>query len=390
MSVKRVAHNRLSQEEVITQFIETHRNDYGYEKVIYEGNLVEVEIYCNRHKKYFSQTPKEHKKGSGCYDCGRERQIKSAKKENDKFIKELIELHGDIFDLSRLNYINSKTDIELGCRKHGFFERKPYDLLVGHGCRKCKLEKSKYNNKELFIRESTKLFGDITDYSKVDEISATTKVDLRCTVHNHEFNISISARLGGQKCPKCAEENYSLLRKKTTEQFIEEAKEIHGDLHDYTDTVYTGCRRELEIRCKKHDIIFKTFPSSYLDGFTCFKCRHENTGRKSKHHHTKEGYIYLANGRVTHLYLIKCSNDDEEFYKIGKTFRSFNERFTKTNMPYSYEVISTHIGSADKIWDLEEELHKKYKKYKYKVKILFDGYSECYNMELPINNIINL
>jgi hypothetical protein len=58
-------------------------------------------------------------------------------------------------------------------------------------------------------------------------------------------------------------------------------------------------------------------------------------------------------------------------------------------MPYNYEVLSTYSGSADKIWDLEEEMHKKYKKYKHKVKILFDGYSECYNVTLPINDIIN-
>lgn len=382
------AHNKLSQEEVLKQFKETHGDSYNYDKVIYVDNLTYVEIYCNKHKKYFNQTPKEHKKGSGCYDCGRERQIESAKKGKDRFIEELIEIYGDVFDLSKLDYVNTETYVELGCKNHGVFKKKPKDLLVGQGCKKCKLEKSKYNNKELFIQESTKLFGDITDYSKVDKISAMTKVNLRCTIHNHEFTISVSNRLGGQKCPKCAEENYSLIRKKTTEQFIKEAKEVYGDLHDYTDTVYTGCRRELEVRCKKHNTIFKVFPSSYMDGFTCFRCRQEK-GYKSKHHHTKEGYIYLANSRITYLYLLKCYGEDEEFYKIGKTFRSVGERFTKTNMPYKYEVVYMYSGDADKIWDLEEELHKKYKSYKYKVKILFDGYSESYNLNLPIDEIIN-
>jgi len=390
IKTKRVAHNKLSWEQVKQSFLEVHgEGNYEYDKESFVDTKSKISIHCKKHNFTFPQLVKDHKKGMGCSKCGRERQIESAKKGNDKFIKELIELHGDIFDTSRVDYKNNKTEVELICKVHGSFFRKPCDILNNNNaCNKCKLEKSKYNNKELFIQESTKLFGDITDYSKVGEISASKNVNLRCTVHDHYFNLIVSNRLGGQKCPKCAEENYSLLRKKSTEQFINEAKEIYGDLHDYTDTVYTGCRRELEVRCKKHDFKFKAYPNSYLDGYTCFKCRHETTGYKGRHHHTKEGYTYLANGRTTYLYLIKCSIDDEEFYKIGKTFRSMKERFTKTNMPYNYEVISIYNGSADKIWDLEEKLHKKYKKYKYKVKILFDGYSECYNLNLPIEEVL--
>lgn len=362
---------------------------YDYSEAEYINNITEVKIFCKRHQKFFNQTPKIHR-NSNCPDCAWENLSKRNSKGKEKFIKELIEVHGNIFDTSKVNYMNTKTEVELICEKHGSFFRKPADLLTSYACKKCKLEKSKYNNKKLFIEESIKLFGDITNHSKVGEISKNTKVDLTCTIHNHDFRMSVTARLNGQKCPKCAEENYSLLRKKTTEQFVEEAREVYGDLHDYSNTIYNGCRRELEVRCKKHDFVFKSFPDSYLDGYTCFKCRNEATGYKFRHHHTKEGYIYLSNGKTTYLYLIKCNKDNETFYKIGKTFRSLEERFTKTNMPYDYEEIFTYSGSADEIWDLEKKLHKKYKKYKHKVKMRFDGYSECYNLELPINKIIEI
>jgi hypothetical protein len=386
---KKVAYNKLSQDDVILQFKEVHGEDFDYSKVIYVSTNTPVEVYCKKHDFIFTPTPKNHKNGGKCYYCGREAQIKKAKKDYNFFLGEMVNLYGDYYDFSKVNYINSKIEIDVICRKHGLFEKRPCELVKGHGCPECKLQKSKYNNRDIFIEENKKIFGDITDFSLVGKISAMTKIDLSCTVHNHQFNILVSNRLGGQKCPKCAEENYSLIRKKTTEQFIEEAKEIYGELHDYKNTVYTGCRKELEVRCKKHNSTFKAFPNSYLDGYTCFKCRKEDTGYKAKHHHTKEGYMYLANNRTTYLYLIKCFNKEEEFYKIGKTFRTFNERFTKTSMPYKYEVVFTYSGSADKIWDLEEKLHKKYKSYKHKVKIIFDGYSECYNLKLPINEVIN-
>jgi hypothetical protein len=391
---KRVAHNKLSQEQVIEQFVEAHGNAFCYDKVVYVGVNTPVEVYCKKHEYTFYPTPKNHKNGSKCYHCGRESQIEKAKKEENKFINELTSLHRDIFDLSRLNYINSKTDVELGCEKHGFFKRKPYDLLVGRGCKECKSQESKYNNIDIFIEENKKIFGDITDFSLVGGISSDTKVDLRCTVHDHVFTINVGARLSGQKCPKCAEENYSLLRTKTTEQYINEAKEVHGSSCDYTDTVYSGATNRLTVKCNKHNIYFNTLPENHLRGGKCRKCLSENIskalkGKEGTCGYTRTGYIKQANGREARVYLIRCFNENEEFYKIGKTFLELTTRFTKSNLCYDYEEIHSIYGEAGYVYDLEVELQRKYKSYKYKPKEWFAGHTECFNMELPINKITN-
>lgn len=55
-------------EEVIGQFKSVHLNRYDYSKVDYQGAFVDVEIVCSDHGS-FMQTPKTHKKGSGCPDC---------------------------------------------------------------------------------------------------------------------------------------------------------------------------------------------------------------------------------------------------------------------------------------------------------------------------------
>jgi len=90
------------------------------------------------------------------------------------------------------------------------------------------------------------------------------------------------------------------------------------------------------------------------------------------------------------VYLIKCWNEEEEFYKIGKTFLDINKRFTKSNICYKFEKVNFHKGDAGYIYDLENKLHKKYKEFKYNPLQWFAGYTECYTTELPIEEIINL
>jgi mannose/fructose/N-acetylgalactosamine-specific phosphotransferase system component IID len=105
--------------------------------------------------------------------------------------------------------------------------------------------------------------------------------------------------------------------------------------------------------------------------------------------YTRTVYIKQANGREARVYLIRCFNENEEFYKIGKTFLELTTRFTKSNLCYDYEEIHSIYGEAGYVYDLEVELQRKYKSYKYKPKEWFAGHTECFNMELPINKITN-
>lgn len=392
MSMKRVAHNKLSWEQVKQSFLEVHGDAFDYSKVVYVDTNTPVEVYCRKHDFTFTPTPKNHKNGSKCYYCGREAQIEKAKKDYNFFLGEMVALYGDNYDFSKVNYVNSKIEVEVICNKHGLFKKRPCELVKGHGCPKCKSQKSKYNNNDIFIVENKRIFGDITDFSKVCEISAKDNVNLRCTVHDHNFNINVSARLAGQKCPKCAEENYSLIRTKTIEQYIIEARIVHGDSCDYTDTVYKGSNSKVTIKCNKHNTYFSTNPENHLKGGKCRKCLSENIskalkGREGTCGYTRTGYINQANGREARVYLIKCFDENEEFYKIGKTFLEMSIRFKKSNLCYDYKEVYFIYGEAGYVYDLEIELQKKYKDYKYRPQKWFAGYTECFTTKLPIEEI---
>ena len=106
-----------STEQFIIEAKEKHGNKYDYSKVVYENNLKEVIIICDKHGK-FQQLPKTHKRGNGCKDCGREKTINGKKSNTNKFINKSKEIHGDKYDYSKVEYINTHTNVIIYCKKH--------------------------------------------------------------------------------------------------------------------------------------------------------------------------------------------------------------------------------------------------------------------------------
>ncbi|MEX0596176.1 MAG: hypothetical protein WD512_06710, partial [Candidatus Paceibacterota bacterium] len=47
-------------------------------------------------------------------------------------------------------------------------------------------------------------------------------------------------------------------------------------------------------------------------------------------------------------------------------------------MPYNYEVVKVVEGAAEEMFELELKLHKQNSNYKYRPKIKFDGFYECF------------
>lgn len=84
------------------------------------------------------------------------------------------------------------------------------------------------------------------------------------------------------------------------------------------------------------------------------------------------------------VYVIYCFNDSESFIKIGKTSRSVSSRFnSKLKLPYNYFIIDsfTFITSSE-CSIKEKKLHNKYKKFKYNPINKFQGYTECFSLNL--------
>lgn len=185
---------RKTTEDFIKRAKLVHNDKYDYSKVVYTRRKDKVTIICPTHGE-FQQTPGNHLKGAGCPFC-----YGNASLCNDDFIEKAREIHGDKYDYSLINYVNSTTEIEIICPEHGIFKQVPHVHLKPCGCPKC-AKCYRYTSNE-WIQKAKQIHGNKYDYSNVDYVNSQTKVCIVCPIHG-EFNQTPSHHLNGCGCPIC-------------------------------------------------------------------------------------------------------------------------------------------------------------------------------------------
>ena len=246
---------KLTTEEFIRRAKEVHGDKYDYSKVEYVNNNTKVCIICPKHGEFW-QAPNSHLQNHGCPYCA-----ENVRFTTEDFIKKAKEIHGDKYDYSKVEYNGNRNSVTIVCPKHGEFRQRVYNHMMGKGCFKCAHELRTIDTKE-FIRQAVLKHGDKYDYSKVEYIDTRTKVCIICSKHG-EFWQNPQHHLSGGNCPNCM--------KSSTQEFIEKAKEVHGDLYDYSKTDYFNCKTNVDILCNVHGVFSQT-PNSHLSGRGCPKC----------------------------------------------------------------------------------------------------------------------
>ena len=111
-------------------------------------------------------------------------------------------VHGDKYDYSLVDYKNEKTKVKVICPTHGEFEVKAGNHLRGDKCSSC--TKNKKSTKEEFIEKAMNVHGDKYDYSLVDYKNNSEKIEIICPIHN-KFKQVPNNHLNGNGCPLCKE-----------------------------------------------------------------------------------------------------------------------------------------------------------------------------------------
>lgn len=131
---------KLSTQEFIEKAKNIHGDKYNYNLVNYNNNSAKVIIICPEHG-YFHQTPNNHLGGSGCNKCGISSMCEKTASSIQEFIAKAKVIHNNKYDYDLVEYKNSKTIVQIKCKKHGGFEQTPSHHLQGQGCPKCKMSK---------------------------------------------------------------------------------------------------------------------------------------------------------------------------------------------------------------------------------------------------------
>jgi len=106
---------------------------YSYDKFEYKGSIIPSIFICKEHGE-FESTPTAFLMAKepcsvcrGIYGC-----------TTEEFIKKAQKIHGDKYDYSLVKYYNSKTAVQLICKKHGSFWKTPDVFLnQSQGCVSC-------------------------------------------------------------------------------------------------------------------------------------------------------------------------------------------------------------------------------------------------------------
>ena len=198
-----------------------------------------------------------------------------AKQTTEEFIAKAKAVHGDRYDYSKVEYVNSTTKVCIICKEHGEFWQRPNIHLQGKGCTKCgraRIAASSSKSAEKFLQDAKKVQGNKYDYSKVEYVDWQTKVTIICPIHG-EFTQSPTTHLKGSGCPKCGNDKTAL--RMNNESFIKKAKSIHGDRYDYSKVEYVDNKKEVCIICCEHGEFWQK-PKNHLSGYGCPIC----SGRK--------------------------------------------------------------------------------------------------------------
>lgn len=256
-----------SLEYFIQRANEIHHNKYDYSKFEYVRSIDKSIIICPKHGE-FLQSANVHLRGVGCPKCGKENGKKREKIIPEIFLKRANELHNNKFQYDLTGFKNSSSRVKIYCEKHGWFEQCALNHINGNGCPECSKEiKSQKMSlgKEKFIEDAVKKHGDKYDYSKVVYTNNCTKVCIICPEHG-EFWQKPNDHLFGKGCPKCVG------RGRTLEDFISEAREVHGDKYDYSESVYITSETKIEIKCNTCGNKFWQKPWSHLQQHGCPYC----------------------------------------------------------------------------------------------------------------------
>lgn len=107
--------------------------------------------------------------------------------------------------------------------------------------------------------------GDRYGYSKVEYVNKNTKVTIVCRVHGDFQQKAVSHAHHGHGCARCAWAQNGVIGRLSKTVWLERARAVHGDRHDYSKTEYVDSSVKVSIGCRVHGEFWQS-PVSHVHG----------------------------------------------------------------------------------------------------------------------------
>lgn len=196
-----------------------------------------------------------------------------------EFLERAKSVHGGAYDYSGVVYSSMAGSVSIGCREHGIFTQTAGNHLAGKGCAKCgrsAVEASRRLTPAQFVERANEAHGGALDFSESAYTKWDERVRVTCPEHGAFMALPAVVLRGGSGCPKCHAAAKGPARL-TSEEFIANAKSVHGERYDYSKVQYVTFLANVEIVCKDHGPFLQS-ACNHTAGKGCPKC----SGSQSK------------------------------------------------------------------------------------------------------------
>ena len=224
--------SKVTQDSFVERSKVIHNNKYDYSKSTYIGYRDRLTIVCPIHGD-FLLTPANHlSTRRGCPLC-----VKNIRLTTPEFIKNAVAIHGNRYDYSLVEYINSSTLVKIICKKHGEFLQSPTNHV--HDKNGCPLCKSRYIPTTVgFIEKAQEIHGQKYNYENVIYKQSDSKVNIQCKLHG-DFMQAPEHHINGGGCQHCAINTIEGKLRQSVATFIDEANKIYGAAtYNYSDVYF--------------------------------------------------------------------------------------------------------------------------------------------------------
>jgi very-short-patch-repair endonuclease len=244
--------NKLDTEKFIRKALAKHLGRYSYDKVDYLDSNTKIVIICQIHGE-FNQRPADHLSGIGCRLCGNEHKSVILRSNVEEFIRKANLKFQNLYNYTKVDYVNSLTKVTIICNKHGDFEQTPEDHLRGIKCPRCTIMSLgeiqienflKKNNIDYVWQKSFKEFRNIYPY-RFDFYLPNYGIFIEYDGRQHFIPIKRSMSYN-------AEENFAILKHndEMKDNFVKNRDEKMIRIK-YTENVIEKLQFELDFILKK-------------------------------------------------------------------------------------------------------------------------------------------
>ena len=159
------------------------------------------------------------------------------------------EVHNYKYDYSKVEYVNNRTHVLVGCSAHNLeWLVSPHSHMKGAGCRECaneSISKKLMRSFDDYLTLFKNAHGDIFDFSKSDYKGSKDPILVICE-NGHEWWVAPQKLANGAKC------SYCLGRHKTREEFIEQSNIENNFRYTYENVVYVNNHTKVSVTCPLH------------------------------------------------------------------------------------------------------------------------------------------